>query len=254
MWMRFARRGGNAMNANCLAEGVYQPRDKLHQLVQRWNNRLKGERLSFAEDYISGRLAIAFIVLSSFGVGGGKSSGQNEDRVGGEIVRTIFVVNAKDAHFCHGTDSDQEPVFVGPVEVIQTNKKIASVVRAFIIGNYFSQLRGESLYFSVSRLIYQRLPVFIYREGGFYRVFPCRNVDGSGDVIEGASEVMDGVTDNAGQIVSGTLKSRASNANAAAILTRLRISANRDGVNVKVLEGMEPSLYIEDVLVGPFDL
>jgi hypothetical protein len=251
-----SRQAGAALEQS--TKSINQSGNKLHQLVKRWNHRLILKRLPFAEEYINGRLVIAFVVLSSTGIdGGSRAAGQHQHCASGEVVRTIFVVNAKNASFCHNSDNDQEPVFVGSIEVIHRDQKVASTVRAFIVSDNYREIGGESLYFSVLRLTYQRLPVLIYREGGFFRVCSRGEVNCSSNVVQGAAKIVDCVSDHAGQILGGQPPEGRifyANTAAAAILSCVKISTDLDGVYVSLSVGLQPSFYIEDVMVGPLDL
>jgi hypothetical protein len=237
-------------------DNVDQPNHKLGELVQRWNNRLHRENLSFAEDYIGGRMVIAFVVRVGERPGGRRlATGQNVNSAGGEPFSLIFVCNALDADFRDGDGCDQSPVFVGPIQVIQGDEKISGIARAYIVGDDWRELGGESLYLSIARLQYQRLPVLIYRKTGFLRVSFGGNKDSCRDVIQGASEIVDGVSDHGGEVAGRVFCLGANHSDGvAAVLSRLEIFAYRDTIFVKTLVDSEPLLNIEDVLVGLFDL
>jgi hypothetical protein len=237
-------------------DGVDQPNHKLRELVQHWNNRLHRENLSFAEDYIGGRIVVAFVVRmgerpDSWSV----TSGQNIEPAGDESFSLIFICNALDTDFSHGNCCDQSPVFVGPIQVIQGDEKISGIARAYIVGDDWRKLRGQSLYLSVARLQYQPLPAFIYRKTGFLRVSPAGDKDSCRDMIKGGPEIVDRVSDQGGKKDRRVFHGMADHSDsAAAVLARLEILAYRNTMSVEVVVGSEPLLNIEDVLVGPFDL
>ena len=78
------------------------------------------------------------------------------------LRRIIFVINAHDGDFRDGEGCDQEPVLVDTIKLVQPEEM--ATIRAYEIGNDLCNIGGKSLYFSVTRLRYQRLPVLIYRE------------------------------------------------------------------------------------------
>jgi hypothetical protein len=107
-----------------ISKSINQFVNKLRQLVKRWDNRLILKRLSFSEAYINGRFGAAFVVPS--GAGSNSRSfiaRQYEHRVSREVVGTIFIVDGQNLGFRHDSNNDQEPVFVGSIEVIHAIKR-----------------------------------------------------------------------------------------------------------------------------------
>ena len=233
-------------------EGHADSQHQLNELAQRWKDRLVLERLVWSKDYVEGRYAIAFVV--SVGPGSGRRpfpSGKKKEMVGKTRRRVVCVCNDASAPLRHGRMSDYQPVFVGPVEVIEGNQRIPSLIRAYGFENGLGELRGESLYFSVSRLRYDRLPILVYRKSGAYRVHPCIDVNRASDVVEGGSEVVNGITNDAAEV--GVWESLFGRDNLQ-YQNAFRIEVGVDGVRVEVAVGLTPFFDIEDVLVGPFDL
>jgi hypothetical protein len=133
--------------------------------MQRWNNKLILEGLSFREAYLDGRIAVALIMQ----VGGAirrqpPTKGQHEQGSPWNIRNVVLIINAPNGELCIAHDGYHKPVLVVSIKLIEPNE-LASIA-VYQISYDQSDVRCTSLYFFVMRLTYQRLPVYVYRKGG----------------------------------------------------------------------------------------
>ena len=227
-------------------------RNKLRELNQRWNNRLVLEGLSFPEAYLDGRFAIALVVEVCGAATAGRHAIREEEQEGwrhrDSSGRVVFVINANDLDFRHGDGCDQQPVFIDTIQMVKPNK--LATIRAYEISNDLRDVGGDSLYFSVTRLRHQRLPILIYREACGFGVIPKRTQDRDGHIIQGCSQVVGGITNDRGEGVGfnrwrDDIKTR---------LSGLRVSVYPNTVRASIEISGNPEFQISDVLVGPFNL
>lgn len=82
----------------------------------------------------------------------------------GEI--SLGIINAQHGHFRYGNRREQQAVLVDEIKIVESNE--LTTVRAYEVGDYVCDVGCDALNFSITRLFYHRLPVFLYREARFF--------------------------------------------------------------------------------------
>jgi len=241
------RRAGEVRLLDCL----HDARNELRELMQHWDNRLTLENLSLAEQYREGRLSVAlecklaghphYIQFSAL-TDGERAIGERH-----HTSRSRDVRQGRD-----GNNRNTSEVFVGYVQTVQDPDGITipSFVRLYDVPNQGNEIGTSSLYFSALKGGYQFVAGLPHREldvvGRTVRVVH----DFEGYVIKNRSQVVEGVSENGGNIYRqqlGLLKLQK-------VTSSLRILLDVKTAKVRLEEDVKLSLQLLDVLIGPFDL
>jgi len=195
--------------------------DKLGELTQRWENRLTLDNLALVERYIKAELRILVHLALVPGAGVGRDPQdycalfEREralrwgDSRGQRHVPAGYGVGGDDGLVRHA-HGDQEFVFVCDVETMETPKRvIPSLVRLGPLDEVHRFL-GRSVY------LFRRTGFKSFGKGGFILENEKAGLSGDGvslgshqlanQQVEGGAEVVDGVTDDEGELGGGTIE------------------------------------------------
>lgn len=227
-------------------------RNELRELMQSWNDRLVLERFSLAEAYQSGRVGIALVVDIGRAVRGDHGPTRQEQIAVGAGSRYVIVVsNHLNDEFCYGLGGNQQPMFVGSVQLIEPAE--LATARIYEIGDDSGDIRSMPLYLSVVFFAYQRLPVAVYRKGRRFRIYPEWPQNIGGEIVQGRAQVVNRVSNEHGDRNSGDFSESRSD-EFKRCLSALSVYVSPGSVAVHCDQIMAPTLNLLDVLVGPFDL
>lgn len=254
-------------------ENLNRVSDKFRELVQRWDNRLILEGLSFPEAYVTGRIAIALIMdvrggpeteraprFASGAPNGIDGAGRNRGR-----VIFVFLADHHDPVMGRGDGSNDKTMLVGTVEVVQTPEiriPIVSHVRLYDVSDYAGCVWRDSLYKSVVSGLYERIPRVAQREmktiyGGdssldYWEARRGGTDDLEGSMVESAPKAMHSIAYSEAHDIEKMRLSVDDNRDRLKVGMRLLVSKCR--IDISFDEVSQPALKIIDVLVGPFDL
>lgn len=232
---------------------LYDARDELRELMQRWDNRLTLKKLNILESYHQGRLRVALHLnvaghpeYACFSAWPTPSSAVSKPR--------------RPPDSCLGDDQSgaekywqNQAVFIDNVQVVESVQLgiIPSSVWLYDILDEGNNLRRDSLYCSISNGLFTFLPRFPTREarscGGRSTAQADKLV---GNMVEGDAQVVDDVTNiqrNPFGYLIGHLKHQGG-------LPCLRVLLDIHTVKVSRRECREHVIEVTDVLIGPFDL
>lgn len=234
-------------------EYIENSRNGLHQLKQRWNNRLTPERIVLSEGYMNGGLALVcdFQIINPCE----KTGLPTEHRSDGEIVKCRFSAFHADAVNLRNCKAwDKQFMLIGNVQIVKSAKSLVPstiFVWPYLIHDQVNDVGSDSLYKSTINSVYKFLPRIIKREFGVLSldVSIMRN-NVAHHMVKSAPGVMDRVSNNGGGDVRREILSHLQFQEA---LTSLSILIDNDSVEVTVAKGSQLSIQVSDVMVGPFD-
>jgi hypothetical protein len=226
-------------------------RDELSQVVERFDNRLTLERLSFCKHYRQNRFGIAvkFDLAGRLRYAYFTTAENGKHAIGDRASTDSRVRNANTGQNDNGNYVD---VFVENVQVVQEGDGvIPSIVRFDLVQDDVQYCRGSDLYFStfdgrfhfLSRLPNGKADVFTW---GFSREsyqFTRGDVQCAPEVVQ---RVSDDCLDSSRQFSSESEFS--------GVLSGLRIMLYPKVVEVQLEETVQDSVQLFDVLVGPLNL
>jgi len=236
------------------AKRVNNARNRLRDLMERWNNRPTLKRHVWREEYLRGRMAFVFECEIAF-----TERERNHARPiheTSDVKLRMFIVLKADIPTFHKLNKwNDELVLVPAIEVVKCpDGVIPSLVGFYFIHDKLAQGRGSVVTAEVSVLFqsaidgrYKFLPlisdwercVFVRGSSQAHDHLPNRNV-------EGTPKIMQGVSQYQGRIV---LKRFGVEQEAKVVLPTLFL--DNHGV---VVETVQESVKVLDVLVGPFNL
>ena len=236
----------------CLLDCLHDARYELRQLMQRWDDSLTLENLSFVEDYIEGRLSLLCdleIGVSRYRINLSALSYSKANALK-TIAPVVFCTHPNKSG--DRGDGDQQPMFVHDVEIVKCAQGvIPSLVRFYRIDDKVDDGTGRSLYFSIIDGFYK----FIARIPKIESCFSVGGVSSQGDdltshQVQSSMQVMDRISNNQGNLAGhllGCFKLKD-------IHSILRVSLDVKTIEVRLEKCQENALKLIDVLVGPFDL
>jgi len=234
----------------CLLNCLYNARDDLRQLMQRWDNRSIVENISLAEEYAKGRLSIVCYVeicRSSYRLDSSAIS-DSETCINDLIV--VIVMRAYSGQLCDGNNRDQQSMLVNDVESVKGPQEIIpSFVWFDDIGNQIADILPGHVYLPTVDRCYEFFPCVTDRETGI----PGWDIPGfgnnlTGHKVQGGTQIMDDVTNNQGNLGWQRIGIERQNIVPSEVLIDMQT------VKVSFEECAKARLKILDVAVGPFDL
>jgi hypothetical protein len=230
---------------------IYDARDELRELMERWDNSLTLEHLNILEKYRQGRLFIA-LHLNIAGYSGYACFSSEYAPHG--VVSDLYV---PDGHLSKGQSKDghgryNQMVFVNNVQMVESEQGIIpSSVWLYDILDEGDNIGRDSLYCSLSNGLYTFLPCLPKREIRVSRGSAAAQAHKLiGDVIETGAQVMDDIANNQGDFIrclSGHFEHQGR-------FSCLRILLDVKTVSVRLSKCGEHVIELLDVLIGPFDL
>ena len=240
-------RTGEDYLLNCL-DGA---RDELRQLMQRWDNRLTLERLTFAERYREGRLAVALEL---------EFAGHRQhiyftacvDSKGaiGECRRSCTTVDVRQRG---NADNRRQPeMFVTDIQAVQDEDGITipSLVRLYDVEDQSNDIGASHLYLSAIKGGFQFLPVGTDWELDVFRAAPGAFDEFDRHVVKHGAKVMEDVAKPQLDFIGYWLR----HCERQDVNARIRIVLDRQTVRIRLQEFGELPIKLVDVLIGPFDL
>jgi hypothetical protein len=235
-------------------------RDKLRQLTHGWDNRLVLEREPFVEAYIKGRTSILVIVQKRDRAGTRYSEAfrsgvilDEDQALASPFRKVIIVARHNDGEGSTPGMSEQEPVFVHAVKLVELNKWVPITIRLYVVKDQISNVGSDALYYSKMFLTYQRCGSHIDRKIQIGRRLLEGTDDGICEMIECAPQIVDCVT--SGHLQDGEAgKERFPVHRYPDAPLSVRIILDDDSVHASLINGAERFFEISDVLIGPFDL
>lgn len=225
-------------------------KNKLRQLKERWDNRLRIEKMSLLEEYRKGRLSIVFNLQPTANLDHVVSAGAigYEGAISDLRALVVFCVNAGDGR--HAKHGDQEPVFVDVVDFVEGPEgKIPSLVRLYVVENDVADIGSGMLYVSLFHGNGKVLPRFMEWKmdpRGFYSGIPNHL---TGYMIKCGTEAMNSIAYNKRE----RDRKRLENLQLEDISARIVVHRNA----IEIIHGgklADAGINLVDVMVGPADL
>jgi hypothetical protein len=230
---------------------VDDAKDKLRKLMDSWNDSLSVKKLSFAEEYIKGRLSVVCYV--SLGTKSDKVNASpvaNSDRTHEDRV-AVSVFSSNVGKLRNRYNWDQKSVFVEIVKFAESpDGEIPGLVRLYIVNDNIRGVRRGLLYRSLIDGIYKIVPSFVHGECGPTVVYPGVTNYCSNDMIQRGSEVVNGIADDERNLV----RQPPDGSEPENVLSGLRLYIDAETIEVGFQEGGQAGLKLMDVAYGPFDL
>lgn len=237
--------------------------DSLGALQKRWDNRVSGKDLRvLGESYGKGRLSIALDFCCSHSITKriALPPGANTD-AGKMHLIVVFSVHDDDIVKCRDIDSGDEEVVL--VDVVSApnfpDKTTASTVRFYLTQEcksenwaclHYSSIRWRSLSrFGALEGGLKRLPGFVDRKRCSPSASRLNSHYRARNVVKGATEIVETISDGERQ-VGWHLTGR----NAEILRSSIRIKVFDQLAEVTLDVGIQNSLNLADVAVGPIDL
>ena len=231
---------------------LYDARDKLRQTMERWDNRLTLEGLSFPEDYVQLRCSIILkLRLSSksnciqYAVLSNTQSPHLDD-----VVILVTYIDACDGS--NRVQRDQQPVFVDIVQCVESTQGIIpSFVRLYDVEKKINEVRANNLYYSFVNGLFEFLPSFPDREFSFpIRCFTTQNDQIPDDIIQCRTQVLDGFANDNWNRCRGFLGLLETND----VFNAIHIFIDAKTVEIRFEEHVKHRVQLENVLIGPLGL
>ncbi|SRR6266566_2847484 len=248
---------GSSSSYGCelLRKLIYDARHELRELYERWEHRLTPYNfLSVAEQYVKGRLTVALDVDFSGRPNESHLPGTARDTEGAinqPIAVLVYSIHAVEGD--HRQDGNEQPVFVGDVEMVQRVQRIAlpSLVGLYDVDNEPCELGQRSLYRSAIDGRYQFLPRLADCEPRMAILSEvCATADFPLHIIERRTEVVNAVAD-----VQGNHRGdRLPQSELEAIVAGIRVFFYAQTAKVSLNESANERIHVRDVLIGPYDL
>jgi hypothetical protein len=248
--------GGLRKGENTALDPFGRFRDEMRDLMKRWNERLTVGEFSLADKYIEGRLYLTFELRA-----GGKLFRAHFGRVG-EVSR-VFPLADHVPHVerdpSHGIHRKKHPVLIDNIEFVKNAQgRIPSVAWIYEIDENLAQPLsiGSSdscgvLQFSIINSVYEVLPIPTDREVEFFdervRIEGKNGADPS--MIEGASQIMDGIAEqqiNACRDLLAHLTLDLDHSDAGILL-------GADSIHISIGVGSDLPTQITNIFIGPLD-
>lgn len=163
-----------------------------------------------------------------------------------------LISKAGDADLSNLAGGNQEAMFVQNIKLVETPEgPIPSFIRLYRVGDEPRDFWGGSLYRSITLGIFKVFPLATKREIDLGSFFPGDSgYCFIGEQIKRRTKIVDSVPDDEGR----NFWKRLSNSDAEGLVSSLRVFIDADTIKVSILERLEHSPKILDVLLGPLDL
>jgi hypothetical protein len=235
----------------CLLDCLHNARHELRQLMQRFDDSLTLENLSFVEDYIKGRLSLLCdleIGLNRYHINlTALSYSKAKVKTITPIIFGVYPDKSNDIG-----NGDQQLMFVHDVKIVKSTQGfIPSLVRLYRIDDKFYDGGVRSLYFSAVDGFYKF--VSCVSKGELRLPVRCASSQGdnlTGHQVQGRMQVVDRISNNQGNLprhIIGSFELKD-------ILSILRVYLDVKTIEVRLEKCEENALKLIDVLIGPFDL
>jgi len=230
--------------------------NKLGELAERWNNRLRFERLSLVEDYRRGRLKI----LIDFEIANADVCGHWDSDRNDIALRAYFEVRQGNVGFpISGTktlnrmdagERDDGGMLVDDVQVVQSpDGPIPSRVRFQPLDGGNSLWAGSGVLYFVFGRGFETRHIFSGRKVSAFDVAATYGDKIRCEMVKGASKIMDDIADDAAKARCGRVD-HTHNANLVCPL----VFADQKMIRVTFPESGKLSFNLCEVAIGPFDL
>lgn len=232
-----------------LLPAILRPKvDKFSKVVQRWHDELSLEGHPLAERYMRpGGTVVCELEISPFHELG-CSVGLDDKPIRDSKFLASLIYRSHSGNNRVFTPSDQKPMFVFNVEVMEMQKRLTL---PSLVGLYQVQKKTPDIFAG---------PLFQAIDGSFKSILGSmewksslsglRDNHRTPSMIEGRSEVVDCVSQNADQLIG----ERFSRSDAEHLISGIRICFEIDCVRVSISEELRSAVNVVDVLFGPFNL
>ena len=237
------------------AKRLDDTRHKLRELMQRWDNRLVLEGQSRVKAYIEGQASMVLVVKSGPAPRSWEGDvASNHDESADSFSRDLIVIvlSHVDARLGSANMGEQRPMLILSVQMVESNECVPSAVRAYFIEDEVGDIGGDSLYFSETRLTYQRFDLRRYREMQVRVRFLEGADDGPCEVIECGPQIVNRVSRH--HLQSGHLRKEIGEVECDHHSLSVRAFIGKNSTFVRLVKGFQKSFHIADVLFGPLDL
>jgi hypothetical protein len=247
-------RRGREPSLKLSTEGINDPRDKIGQLLEAWDNRLTLSASECVKRYIEGKVVIGIRVRT-------RCSGQP---VGDYLIQ---LSRARVPHYVHDVSTpdlefagndNQELMFVDNIQIVSDKQAMVLNVANGVIRlqsfNAFCSGGADALYLSArSRWIFAGLPE--YRKfqviGGLFGAMGDNELPDK--MVERRPELMNDFSDNDTKSFREWAARNTPVPNMAAF-ARIVLHGSSEGVICSVKVRRDLSVEIADMLIGPFNL
>lgn len=220
----------------------------ISHINERWNDRLVWQNTGAWEGYLKGHFSLVLIFSNSIDQDG---YGEPRDFKIIEISRPSRRLDRQFFKFVDREGRDQEIVFVELVELGDGPKNMVPTVVGMRLQTIKKQplYGGEGLlYRRLSDGIYQILPGFMKWESA-ETTFPGLVPEGGPDMVEGAPQIVDTVTDHQGNLLPHEAK--LIDADDSGLIS---ITGKDDLIVVTAPDAINGRYKLVDVAVGPYNL
>ena len=233
------------------AQSISDCSPEFSQFGNDWQTLYPQDRLTYAENYRQGRLALVYhlhvAVFPKVNEGGVPSA---------EVLRPNRELNAVAVFTSNRFNpanlqlGNQEPVFVGNVEVMYGVDRIAvpSLVRLYLIEEFPAYCDEGCLFWSVGNKLFKMLSAWADRKADLVFFGGVGGGQLKPSEIESRSEIVDSIAKDQSKIFwdcfcRGDLER---------FLAAFRVSLHGDAVDSTIAELPDAEVKIVDVLFGPF--
>lgn len=250
--------GGKSLGGSRFPEFLIQseksPADEYRELAERWKNQAALEGHSVAEKYAAGCLSLVCDLNVS--LASGNADGAQTVRDGchfpkeERFARVVFKADVPDV--LEMNLGDEEFVFVQNVESVKLpdGLSIPSLVRLYGIQNEVADPFGGLMFESAIDGVFHFLPGIVNRKLRELSPLPGGSkFNITGRIVQGGSEVVDRISDNAHHALRNAFKWN----DVKAIVASVRIALDGNFVRVTLLESGKFRVQLRDVLFGPLD-
>ena len=234
-------------------------KDGLRETFYRWDDRLVREGISLPEDYVCNKVAVVCHLVSrddteSDGVFAAAVGRGDDEPV---VVREMgngtcrYVLNRKPGESDHAQDGSEDNMFILVVKVVDgVERIIPSFVWLYGAEDEVSDGLRDGLYWSIVQGTYKTILVPMYREvrslswsppKGTYQFVP--------HVVKSRPEVVEYVPDDRREVGRELAEGDANDTDSVLLI---KMDGRTPAVTFK--EGINSSMKLADVLIGPFDL
>jgi hypothetical protein len=234
-------------------QGAPNVSPEFQQFGNDWQTGYPEDRLTYAENYRQGRFSLVYHLhvamvpkVNTSGVSGAEMF-RSDSELNAVAVFTSNRLNPADLYL-----RDQEPVFVGNVEVMYGVQGIPvpSLVRLYLVEEFPAYCDDGCLFWSLPDKLFKMRSIWVDRKANF----PFFEGVGSGQLepceIESAGEIVHGIAKDQGKIVGD----RFCRSDLERFAAGFRVSLHDDAVDTAIAELPDAEMKIVDVLFGPFQL
>ena len=233
-----------------LLDCLYDARDDLRKLMQRWDERLTFEGASLWKEYAKGRISVVcYVHTGACGNCLESAASIHSKRNIGESI-TVIVMCADTGNLGDADCRDQQSVFVHDIKLVEGPEGIIpSFIWLYDIDDQIADTLPRDLYFSTVDGCYKFLPRVADRKGCvFGGGSACLEDYVVSHDIKRGPQVMNGVAEDERNVIGQRLRIQCEH------VLPSRVYIDMKFVEISFEERDKGRIQLVDVVVGPFNL